>query len=99
MMSHQCQCHVNARHPSLAGHFPGNPVVPGVVILDEVLYALAQWQPQRRVSGFGSVKFLQPLLPDESFTVEFLQSKAGRLKFECKKSHSVFANGIIEIDD
>jgi len=32
-------------HPSLPGHFPGNPVVPGVVILEEVLEAIRQTEP------------------------------------------------------
>jgi 3-hydroxyacyl-[acyl-carrier-protein] dehydratase len=27
-------------HPALAGHFPGAPVLPGVVLLDETLRAL-----------------------------------------------------------
>jgi len=98
MTSHQHQSLINAQHPSLPGHFPGNPVVPGVVILDEVLHTLAQWQPHWRVSGFSSVKFLQPLLPDEVFTVELQQTKANRLKFECKKGPVVFANGVIDLD-
>ena len=97
MNSHQCQCLIDAHHPSLPGHFPGNPVVPGVVILDEVLHALAQWQPQWQVAGFTSVKFLKPLLPDEAFTVVLQQTKADRLKFECRKDQQAFANGAIEI--
>ena len=97
MISHQCQSLIGAQHPSLPGHFPGNPVVPGVVILDEVLHALAQWQPQWQAAGFNSVKFLLPLLPDEAFTMEFQQTKPNRIKFECKKNHVVFANGVIDL--
>ena len=41
---------------------------------------------------------LQPLLPDEVFTVELQQTKANRLKFECKKGPVVFANGVIDLD-
>jgi len=31
---------IPADHPSLPGHFPGNPVVPGVLVLDRVLDAV-----------------------------------------------------------
>jgi len=94
---HTSQCVIDASHPSLPGHFPGDPVVPGVVILDEVLHALAEWQPQAKVTGFTTVKFLQPLLPEESFSIEFQAAKTGRLKFECKKNQNLFANGVISL--
>lgn len=97
MDTYQSQCLINDQHPSLPGHFPGNPVVPGVVILDEVIHALAQWQPQLHIKGFNTVKFLQPLLPNESFSIEFTLSKSDRMKFECKKNQMVLASGLINL--
>lgn len=97
MSTHQSHCVIDAQHPSLPGHFPGNPVVPGVVILDEVIYALAQWQPQLQVKGFSTVKFLQPLLPNEPFSIEFEHGKVNRIKFDCKKNQAVFATGLISL--
>src|SRR5437879_10590804 len=41
-MSFEISRAIRADHPSLAGHFPGTPIVPGVVILDEVAAALAR---------------------------------------------------------
>jgi 3-hydroxyacyl-[acyl-carrier-protein] dehydratase len=58
-------------HPCLPGHFPGRPVVPGVVVLDRVFAAI------EAQAGFASarvrmpqVKFLQPLLPRQAARVE-----------------------------
>jgi len=41
---HQATFVITADHPSLPGHFPGTPVVPGVVVLDHVLQATQRWQ-------------------------------------------------------
>lgn len=53
-----------AQHPSLPGHFPGQPVVPGVVLLDRIAAAVEQagWGTLHRIAA---VKFLAPLLPDQ----------------------------------
>ena len=56
--------HIPAQHSSLPGHFPGHPIVPGVVLLDCIAAALerAGFGPLRRIHA---VKFLAPLLPEQ----------------------------------
>jgi 3-hydroxymyristoyl/3-hydroxydecanoyl-(acyl carrier protein) dehydratase len=55
---------VPADHPSLPGHFPGNPVVPGVLLLDAILSRLEQATGCRAVR-LQQVKFLAVLRPGE----------------------------------
>ena len=59
---------VPGTHPCLPGHFPGNPVIPGVLLLDEALALIAPQLPGT-VAGVASVKFLLPVLPDEQVEV------------------------------
>lgn len=76
-------CAIPADHPSLAGHFPGNPIVPGVVILEEVACAFQEWRPDERLIGMPVVKFLAPLRLEQPFTVRFEESGSNRVRFEC----------------
>ena len=57
-------------HPSLPGHFPGRPLVPGVVVLERVLDAIEAGHGALGVIRLPQVKFLQPLLPGEQARVE-----------------------------
>lgn len=70
---------VTAGHPSLAGHFPGNPVVPGVVLLDRMAAALeaAGFSAPARLA---SVKFLAPLRPQHEVALR-LQVDDRRVRF------------------
>ncbi|PYI54096.1 MAG: hydroxymyristoyl-ACP dehydratase, partial [Verrucomicrobia bacterium] len=52
-------------HPSLPGHFPGTPIVPGVVILDEIVAALTEWRKDSHLTVIRAVKFLVPLRPEQ----------------------------------
>lgn len=60
-----CNVQYDATHPIFEGHFPGQPVVPGVCTMDMVKEML-----QRAVGkdlllkSTGQVKFLQLILPD-----------------------------------
>lgn len=55
---------VSADHPSLPGHFPQHPIVPGVLLLDHVLSNL-QRATGRRVTGLRQVKFTTTMRPQE----------------------------------
>lgn len=78
---------IAADHPSLAGHFPGNPIVPGVVILDEVLRAFEAWRPDERPVGMPVVKFLAPLRPEQFFIIRFFESGSNKVRFECVRDN------------
>ena len=62
---------IPADHPALPGHFPGQPIVPGVVLLDRVIEAIEAGQGPLPPLRLPQVKFLQPLLPGEAARIEF----------------------------
>lgn len=61
---------VPADHPAYAGHFPGMPVLPGVVLLDEALHAIGACGTDRAWT-VTSFKFLSPVTPGESLEIEY----------------------------
>lgn len=84
-------------HPSLAGHFPGAPIVPGVVVLDEVLRAVGEWREGSQVIGIPFVKFLAPLHPGQSFTVALDARGKAEIDFCCRVDGRVVVEGRLEI--
>ncbi|RZZ80899.1 hypothetical protein [Pseudoxanthomonas winnipegensis] len=84
---------VASDHPALPGHFPGQPIVPGVVLLDHVLEAIAAAHgPLPGALRLPQVKFVQPLLPDQTARVE-LDGAAPRWKFRVLRADTVLASG------
>ena len=67
---------INPDHPALPGHFPGNPVVPGVVIVEHLVAALAKAHPERICTGVRRMKFLRLLRPGETVEIAFGEAKA-----------------------
>ena len=60
---------VNENHPSLPGHFPGNPIVPGVVLLDRILAEIQKEFVGAQLISIASAKFQRPIAPNEPVTI------------------------------
>ncbi|MCL1635036.1 hypothetical protein M2650_10385 [Luteimonas sp. SX5] len=87
---------IPAGHPSLPGHFPGRPVVPGVVLLDKVLEAIENTGAPLGALRLPQVKFVQPLLPEQTATIE-LQADAPRWRFRILRGDALIASGEVAI--
>lgn len=74
---------IGADHPALPGHFPGRPIVPGVVLLDEALSVIAAACPLPAPFVLTRVKFMSPVLPGERVTVLASDPAAGAMRLSC----------------
>jgi 3-hydroxyacyl-[acyl-carrier-protein] dehydratase len=82
-MTTQTPLTIPANHPAFAGHFPGMPIVPGVVLLDEALHAVSSATGISLAACFiNSVKFLSPLKPGEAATIVHEVQDNGSIRFE-----------------
>ena len=82
----------DADHPAFGGHFPGHPIVPGVLLLDAAIHAL-EAASQREVSGVASAKFLLPVGPGDALVVTGNSTEGGRALFEILRGGERAATG------
>ncbi len=76
---------VSFNEPYFAGHFPGNPVMPGVLIIEAMaqvgavaLLGLEEWKGKTAYfAGISSARFKRKVLPGDVLTLE---TKISRVK-------------------
>jgi len=86
---------VAADHPAYQGHFPGNPILPGVVVLAEVLAVIAAstGRPASRWS-LANAKFLSPVTPGTELTLVH-DGAADNVRFEVRAGSRTIATGTL----
>lgn len=84
-----------ANHSCGAGHFPGNPIIPGALLLDETLARIAaDLSIHDAVWHVKSAKFPQPARPGDEISAKYTLSPDGELRFECAVSGNKVLSGI-----
>jgi 3-hydroxyacyl-[acyl-carrier-protein] dehydratase len=72
-------------HPAAEGHFPGNPIIPGAVLLAEALHAI---ESGMEAGAFPlivkSAKFFAPTRPGDRVHIEYSRSPEHGISFRCR---------------
>jgi 3-hydroxyacyl-[acyl-carrier-protein] dehydratase len=89
---------IDARHPALEGHFPGSPIVPGVVLLDAIVRSLEDEGGADGSWRIGSAKFLQPVRPGEALTLVHERLTNGSIRFSIERGGQPVAQGVLVPD-
>ncbi|WP_322029596.1 AMP-binding protein [Paraburkholderia sp. J76] len=87
---------IPADHPALPGHFPGHPIVPGVVLLDHAIDAIgaalnrpfATWK-------LSTAKFLSPAAPGETLDLAWDAAASGAIRFTLRSGARDVASGVL----
>jgi 3-hydroxymyristoyl/3-hydroxydecanoyl-(acyl carrier protein) dehydratase len=83
-------------HPVFAGHFPGTPILPGVMLLDTVLHAIAASAGiALDTCELGSVKFLSPANPGDELVIQHAVAAGGAIRFDVMAGTRKIASGSI----
>jgi 3-hydroxymyristoyl/3-hydroxydecanoyl-(acyl carrier protein) dehydratase len=82
-------------HPALAGHFPGRPVVPGVVLIDHAVAGISPFFPRCTPAGLRQVKFLVPVLPGRRIEIRYRPGGSFETAFVCLCDGQPVATGTL----
>jgi 3-hydroxymyristoyl/3-hydroxydecanoyl-(acyl carrier protein) dehydratase len=83
-------------HPVFAGHFPGTPILPGVMLLDAVLNAIAAATGTALdICEISAVKFLGPAGPGEELVIRHVLAAGGAIHFDVVAGARKIASGSI----
>ena len=81
-------------HPAFPGHFPGQPILPGVLLLDRALcFAAEVFALDIAALRVASTKFLSPVAPGETLLFSLQQKPSGSIQFDVRCGERSIATG------
>lgn len=83
-------------HPAFEGHFPGHPILPGVLLLAEALAAVEAATATSACDWtVASAKFLGVVEPGARLAVTHAVQPSGGVRFEIREGERVVASGAL----
>jgi 3-hydroxymyristoyl/3-hydroxydecanoyl-(acyl carrier protein) dehydratase len=93
-------------HHATEGHFTGQPIIPGVVILADVMRAFRKQNADQNMLSsryaIRATKFLRPVLPGQTMTILLkiaewnLAENRLAVSFECTVAEAIVAKGSLD---
>jgi 3-hydroxyacyl-[acyl-carrier-protein] dehydratase len=84
-------------HPAADGHFPGNPIIPGAVLLAETLHAIeAGAESECFPVMVKSAKFFGPTRPGDTVVIEYSRSSGHAISFRCRVKDAPVLSGELQ---
>ncbi len=96
------EVHVPSDSPWFRGHFPGEPILPGVAQIGMVIDAIRQAQNQDlKVSGVRRVRFKQIIRPDDQLKIIAapLKQNAGAYSFRILIEDEAACSGVMMVEE
>jgi 3-hydroxymyristoyl/3-hydroxydecanoyl-(acyl carrier protein) dehydratase len=83
-------------HPCFPGHFPGMPILPGVLLLDRVM-SLAQASLAHPLDActLHNIKFLASVAPGDVLDVQLAGTQSNEYRFTVRVAQGEGAEGVV----
>lgn len=89
---------VPQQHPCFPAHFPGQPIVPGALLMQWIFAQVRSQYPGHSIAGIRSMKFLKSLQPGDPCRLELKGDPASqRLNIACFCRSDLVCKGVLEL--
>lgn len=86
---------LSADDSAFAGHFPGLPIVPGVIQLQWAMENSARWYSQQAFLRADKLKFQQVIVPGDPLLLTLSHLGEGKVAFSYQSDGQQLSSGVL----